>query len=257
MLMERLLSGKLSKHSEQLNKFVAGFFDSDGCVSVYMDRHTLTLRATLCQTASKDPDFEIMRALHRYYNLGVLTYITRDKGSAVCTWNMGIKDSKKLFNLIGKHLLIKATHYENCIALQLRYADSRVSKEEWVLIKDFKRKSRESSRYLKIPKHISPAYLAGLIAGDGHLQFKRYNGRNKINLCIASGDYVIIELLVRDFKGHYQKQEGCYIWRHPLGKMNRPFVMKVLPKVRKYMLLKTKRDVIDRILTFHKSTRRD
>jgi hypothetical protein len=242
MLREKLLSGKLDKHSEQLNKFLAGFFDSDGSIFLYKDRDHITIRATIAQSASKDPDFEIMRALKNHYKLGSLIFYIQPLGSSMCAWNLGKTDSLKLFGLIGKYLCIKGTYFKYCI-------DCLSSKE---FDKGKQKVNRIESIYLKKPKHLSWSYLAGLIAGDGHLQFKKYNGHNKINVCIASGDFVIIDLLMENFKGHYQQQDGCYIWRHPLGKSNKPFAINFLRRIRKFMLLNTKRDVIDRILAFHK-----
>ena len=54
MLREKLLGGKLRKHSEQLNKFVAGFFDTDGCVGVTLDKGYLKLYSKITQASSKD-----------------------------------------------------------------------------------------------------------------------------------------------------------------------------------------------------------
>ena len=155
MLREKLLSGKLSKHSEQLNKFVAGFFDSDGSVYLCRDRGAIALRCSINQSAAKDPDFEIMRSLHRHYSLGTLNYVDVKKGSAQCSWRFGATDSKKLFNLIGKHLLIKATHFKNCI--------NSYNSKTFMVDEEYKN-SRNNSTYLKRPKHISWAYLSGLIS---------------------------------------------------------------------------------------------
>ena len=256
MLLEKLLSGKFRKHSEQLNKFVAGFFDSDGSVFVYQDRSTIGLRCSIGQSASKDPDFEVMRALQRHYGLGhIVYYIPKGNIASACLWSLSSSDSKKFFNIIGKHLLIKATHFENMIWLYDNCRDCKIDGD----IRDFSDCSRKSSKYFKRPKHISWAYAAGYIAGDGHLRCKTYKRSsskypaNRLDVYVASGDKIIIDLFQESFSGNtrYSESDHTYMWYRGLGKVNRLFAIKFLPKIRKYMLLKTKRNVIDRMLKFH------
>ena len=259
MLLEKLLSGKFRKHSEQLNKFVAGFFDADGSIYIYEDRGNIGLRASIGQSASKDPDFEVMRALQKHYNLGRIIYYLPPDGenqASACMWNLSTTDSKKLYNLIGKHLLIKATHFENLIWIQEECKGCPVKGD----IREFSDCSRKHSKYLKRPKHISWAYAAGYIAGDGHLRcktYKRSNSQypaNRLDIYVASGDEIIVQLFQESFKGNtrFSERDNTFMWYRGLGKHNTLFAMKFLPKIRKYMLLKTKRNVIDRMLDFHR-----
>lgn len=253
MLREKLLGGKLRKHSEQLNKFVAGFFDSDGSVFVYKDRSSLGLRSCIVQSASKDPDFEVMRALQRHYGLGRLTYSTPEKGSAMIEWSMSAKDSKIFFSLIGKHLCIKATHFDNMIWLWDNCRSLGITED----IEDFKRCSRKSSKYFKKPKHLSWAYTAGYIAGDGHLQCRKHKRPDRPrdyyirkSVIVASGDEIIVDLFKESFKGNktYSDRDHTWRWERSLGLKNKKFSDRFLRKIRPSMLLITKRDVIDRLL---------
>ena len=77
MLREKLLSGNLRKHSEQLNKFVSGFFDTDGCIGVTLDKGYLKIYSKITQASSKDPDFEVMRALNNHYKLSYTLVLCR------------------------------------------------------------------------------------------------------------------------------------------------------------------------------------
>ena len=74
-LAYKLLSGSLRKnrkHSEQLNKYLAGLVDTDGCISLffYKTRTTglqrVSVTVNLTQAATNDPDFEVIRALQSF-----------------------------------------------------------------------------------------------------------------------------------------------------------------------------------------------
>jgi len=257
MLREKLLSGKLKKHSEQLNKFVAGFFDTDGSVFIFKDRNRIYIRSAIAQAASNDPDFEVLRALQRHYKFGTLTYYLGKKTS-MCSWTLNSKDSKKLFNVIGKYLMIKARYFETCISIDKEKLD--LSKEQYDDLKSLMKIDRKYSKYLKKPKHLSHAYTAGVIAGDGHVRCKSFIRRdrpqhacNRLDVIVELGDTILPELLLESFKGSMNKINGhdWWRWQRGLGKMNKKFAMKFIPKIRKYMLLETKRNVLDRMLNFH------
>lgn len=255
MLLEKLLSGKLRKHSEQLNKFVAGFFDTDGSVMVALDKKWFRVTSKITQASSKDPDFEVMRALQKHYNLGYLTFtIPKMENSAgCCDWVMGIKDSRKFFNLIGKHLLVKYNYFVECLWIYEELKETPITKEAYLEIKEYCTCYRRNSKFPRIPKHLSFSYTAGIISGDGHWRCSQKENINELNVEIVSTSLELIESFVRSYKGTYRLQKpGLYKWRRNLGKQSANFSKEFLPKIRKYTILKTKRDVIDRMLKFHK-----
>lgn len=254
MLLEKLLSGKLKKHSEQLNKFVAGFFDTDGSVMMALDKKWFRVTVKITQASSKDPDFEVMRALHRHYKLGYLTYSIppMENSAGCCDWVMGTEDSKKFFNIIGKHLLVKYNYYVECLWLFDEIRGTQLTKEAYNEIKEYLICFRKNSKFPRIPKHLSWSYTAGVISGDGHWRYSKRQNKNELNVEIVSTSIELIDSFKSSFKGTYRLQkENLYKWRRNLGKQNRNFAIKFLPKIRKYTLLKTKRDVIDRMLSFH------
>jgi hypothetical protein len=260
MLLEKLLSGKLKKHSEQLNKFIAGFFDTDGSVFIYRDRGTITMRSSISQAASSDPDFEIMRALQKHYRMGRIVYYFNSYGTSACHWNLNTKESAKLFNLIGKHLNVKATYFQTCLAI--RKENLKLSASQYKDLQCMMKLDRANSKYLKKPKHLAWAYTAGVLAGDGHLRCKSFirkdrpqHACNRLDVMIELADKVLIDLFQESFKGSVNKHtvHDWWRWQRGLGKMNKKFAIKFIKKIRKYMLLKTKRDVLDRMLAFHDS----
>lgn len=254
MLREKLLGGKLRKHSEQLNKFVAGFFDTDGCVGVTLDKGYLKLYSKITQASSKDPDLEVMRALYKHFNLGYISYVIpeMENGSAYCDWILNISDSKKLFNVIGKHLLVKYNYFVECIWLQEELKGLRLTNNQYEEIKEYLSCIKNLNTLQRIPKHLSWSYVAGLLCGDGHYRCKLAQ-KNDLTVELYGVCYPLMELFIKAFKGTVrEKRPNYYKWRRSLGKSNAQFAVAFLHKVRKYTLLVTKRDVIDRMIKFHK-----
>ena len=256
MLRERLLSGKLDRHSEQLNKFLAGLFDTDGYIGLLRDTkvHTISLGCNISQSSSNDPDFEMMRALQKHYGFGKLYYFCRDKDNtaAECTWRFNSKDTKMLFNRISKHLLIKSKYFSLCLEI----VDAlKLHKVNYVAYKDLKEQMscyKSKAGLIKWPKHLSWAYTAGLIAGDGHLRC-RIGKRHDLSVELYNNSEDIMKCMVSSFGGTYrQKTKNCYKWSRRTGRQNKSFALSFFPRIRKYMLLETKKNVLTRLINFHK-----
>ena len=254
MLREKLLSGKLRKHSEQLNKFVAGFFDTDGCVGVTLDKGYLKLYSKITQASSKDPDLEVMRALCNHFNLGYIFYVIpeMESASSYCDWILNINDSKKLFNIIGKHLLVKYDYFVECLWLYEELKGFKLTSSQYEEIKEYLDCIKNLNTLPRIPKHLSWSYIAGLLCGDGHYRCKLAQ-KNELTVEFYGTCALLMHLLVKSFKGTViEKRPNYYKWRRSLGKSNSQFAIMFLHKVRKYTLLITKRDVIVRMINFHK-----
>lgn len=254
----KLVSGKLRskrKHSEQLNKYLAGLFDADGCITLeYVDHKYLHLRFTLTQAATVDSDFELLRALHAFYGMGTLKYSFNPLNDVSrCDWRLSTKDSKKMFNIIGKHLRIKATHFRNLIAMQEAFSGTVVSEDQWEDIKKYRSDSRVKSTWLKRPKHLAYAWVAGYLDGDGCYRFRKsYN-----TLCVkaASGDLHILKKLQEDFKGSLLDSNGNYkTWRRGLGKGNISFSLPFLKKMRTFSCNRQKYHKIQEMITYLEGT---
>jgi len=187
-LAYKLLSGKLRenrKHSEQLNKYVAGLIDTDGCISLFFyktratGKQRLSVVLDITQSAANDPDFECLRALRNFYNLGSVSFSIpeSEKKTSCCHWVLRDKDAKILFNRLGKHLRLKGTHFDNMVWVSDQHSEiedipNKVVEE----LKEFRECSRNNTSYLKMPKHLSWAYVAGVIAGDGCIRLSQREG---------------------------------------------------------------------------------
>lgn len=266
----KLLSGTLKKkrkHSEQLNKFLAGFFDADGCVTVFVDEryNSIVLAANIVQSESNDRSYRMIKALQDYYDIGTLSYRTyeSEQHSDAITWSFNTKDTIKLFNLIGKHLFIKHYHFKNCIGL---YNHWKTKKPDAQFIQEIREESRElSSIYHRNVKHISPAYLSGLIAGDGWVEVaiakRKVNKdntisfRNQLSIEIKLNikDAEVLEKIQQDYGGnlYYRTHDNCFRWRLNLGKNNTKAKL-IVSKLLSYMCLEKKYDLLEQINLFYK-----
>lgn len=267
----KLLSGSLKenrKHSEQLNKYLAGYLDADGCISIsyklYNGYYTASLVFNFTQSFSVDPDGKLLQAFRDYYNLGTISHRTLDLYSSISVWNMGTQDILKLYNLIKKHLRIKGTHWDNLIWLYNELKLFRLSEDNIEELKVFSKCSRQNSKWIKRPKHLSLAWVAGYLDGDGHYRIrhrlkyvKSYGKECKANeLCVQVScdkyDKHIVDKLKEDFKGSLNlHKDGHYIWKRSLGKTSHTFALAFLKKLRKYCCLEKKYIIIEQMIKFH------
>ncbi len=217
----KLLSGQLKnnrKHSEQLNKFLAGFIDSDGSFFLYFSKdrkgfYRAYCFTTLTQSWANDKDHTLLKSLADFYLLGKVSTYKRD-GISVGDWRLSSKDTKSLTNRIAKHLRIKGTHLDNLLWLQQELQGVALTLSQVEELKEFSKCSRENSKWVKTPKHPSWSWLAGLLAGDGHFRcrinrkvwdkrYSRYTYHNQLVVSITTShaDEFILHFIQRALGG--------------------------------------------------------
>lgn len=272
----RFINGNLQenrKHSEVINKILAGYIDSDGSISLKINSEYLNINVYLSQAAVNDPDFEIIRSFQKFYNLGNLMFrfSLNEKESSRCDWKLGVKDSLKLFNLIGKHLVVKGTLFRDLIATYEEWVGKNITQEEFKILQEKQSFLRKHTGPLKKKKHPSWAWLAGYVAGDGHLccrlDRKRHKYDKKVNkyydmtfnelfIDIVSDIKEPLEFLTEHFKGSiYPCRDTHFHWKRSLGKGNIDFSEEFLSKLKPYMLHPKKYETIKRMLGYLRSSR--
>ena len=253
----KLYSGTLKKHSEQLNKFVAGLFDADGHVSFDFCRNKIQIQSAISVCDSK-----LIKALRDHYNLGTVVgmevkEVTHNK---CFRWVMRTKDSKKFFNLIGKHLRIKGTHFNNLCNIHTELQEEVLEDSLIVELKNISKESRKNSTWIRYPKHPSYSWVAGYLAGDGHFEFRtsvRANGNRSLTMRVSSicheDDKHILYFLQKAFRGSVKKinSKPHYVWKKTVGKGYHLFALPFLKKLRLYMCLEKKYIVIDSMVKYH------
>lgn len=268
----KLISGQLRrnrKHSEQLNKYVAGLIDADGSLSLSFsktnDYYNSKLSFILVQSFSNDPDGELIRALRDYYNIGTIQYRVYDylPESSQILWMLGTKDFRILFNRIGKHLRIKGTHFQNLSELVEDLKGIKLQKEHLEELKEYSKCSRKHSMWIKHPKHLSFAWVAGFLDGDGHYRCRigrvRYNktedrhqSSNELSVIfnLHKDDRHIAEFFKVCFNGKLRENDSYITWRRSLGTNNKSFSILFLKNMRKYSCLYKKYKIIDEMVKF-------
>jgi hypothetical protein len=254
--INKFLRGEVERrHSEVLNKILAGYIDSDGCIS-YKDGR---LSVSLSQAAVNDPDFEVLRAFFKYYGVGSLSYrcSTVDAESSRCDWRVYGRDAAKLLNLIGKHLITKG-----------KYADKVKSAYE---SKTYETIDRGLTGPVKRKKRPSTAWLAGLAAGDGHFccrlgrerkKFDKERGKhysmiyNELYIVIVSDKREPLDFIQEHYGGSVCDKGTYFSWKRSLGKGHKSFSLAFLHSIKRYMLHPKKRSTIER-MEEHLRTRRD
>lgn len=256
-LAYKLISGKLKenrKHSEQLNKYLAGLIDADGCLSLHFttDRNPEKTRMKLClslgQSASVDPDFTLLRALRNFYNLGSVYYRVVDSEvhkSSIAEWRISTKESLILLNRIGKHLRIKGTHFDNLVWLMEELKAFAIPLQCVEELKEFSKCSRKNSKWVTHPRHLSWAWVAGFLDGDGHYRFRERKDTNHKEIYITfncgKNDEFIADFFKVCFKGNvYHNAAGLVVWKRALGKANKAFSLPFLRKLKEYICIEYK-----------------
>ena len=254
----KLVSGVLKKnrvHSEQLNKYVAGLFDADGYIGFEFVTDLLYLRAGITVSASVDEDFRTLRALHQFYNLGTLMYHYQDNGVSNCSWRISTKDCQTFYNRVGKHMRIKQTHFHNLLEEQKRWKLIKIEcKDTQRKLKEFSKYSRSTSSWFKRPKHLSFAWVAGYLDGDGCYRIRRKSGTIRtLSVKAASHDLFILGKLQEDFGGSINTQakddETIKCWRRGLGIGNIKFSLPFLYNMRKFSCIENKYRKIQEMIT--------
>lgn len=253
----KLYSKTLKKHSEQLHKFVAGLFDADGHVSFDFCRNKIQIQSgiSIC-------DESLVNALKDYYNIGTVVKmrVEKETHNQCFRWIMRTKDSKKFFNLIGKHLRIKGTHFNNLINIHNELQEEVLEDKFIEELKEISIESRKNSKWLRYPKHPSYSWVAGYLAGDGHFEYRirnRDGGKKTTNIRVSSicheDDKHVLYFLQSAFKGSVRKtkEKPHYVWSRSLGRGNKQFALPFLLKLRLYMCLEKKYITIDNMIKYH------
>ena len=273
-VLHKLLNDEINGNSEQLNKIIAGLFDSDGCVSIKFNSHEtssyhdggyylIQIVAQIDQSATNDPDHQMIRGLQRYFNAGSLSYRAREQWAHQATLSFSGSKVDMLFNRIGKHLQIKGKHLDNMLWLYKELKGVRLTLEQVEELREFSSCSRDNSGPLKLPKHISPAYLAGLIAGDGWITARikvprvrrgilHYENELSCSISLHELDSSVLDWIQKSYGGNVRVKDGnMKCWRRSLGKQSRTFALRFISEILPFMLIEKKYLALQKIKEFH------
>jgi hypothetical protein len=180
-------------------KYIAGFFDADGTVSVAFHADTKCPQLRLGFSQKTDQD-EVLQRIHMEWG-GCLRYdVIKGVSYTHLTWS-GNRQVPMLLNRIKQFLVLKRHYAEVCLDVATR----QIEKGEIPRVREYLKIQRRQ-KSLPLPKHPSRKWLAGYIDGDGCISVTRVDptsGRPSLVLHIAASLYDTegIEIIQKQFGG--------------------------------------------------------
>lgn len=178
-------------------KYVAGFFDADGSITLNWHQKTWTrpqLRLSFSQLSSQD---EVLKLIHRDYGGRMRTIAPRGTTGQITELTFEGKHADMLVNRIAKYSVIKRAY---ALTLQERARSETGDKDE------LKRWCKEQRRQKCLPLPNFPArkWLAGYLDGDGCFSASLSASGSAVISCSVGTwihDVGGIEIIAKNFGG--------------------------------------------------------
>ena len=208
---------KMKKNRIKLNpNQIVGLIDSEGHFSFWIDTKTLSI-IFLFKLSQREYSIDLLLAIKDYFNNQGEINIDNEKNG---TLQYCIRNKKTLLQLIIPFLdqypllTSKYLDYQD-FKLALNYENINKSKlEELIELKNQMNKSRSwESRYIwskfsSSPDKITTGWIAGMVEGDGSLEWDRKNYRPTIQISQNSHDRPLLESLQKNLGIGYLKPQG-------------------------------------------------
>lgn len=139
-------------------KYIAGFLDSDGCVSLDWYKGRPSLIVSFSQKTSQD---EVLYLIQQRLGVGFIRY-NIIKGTSYSFYCIKAKKAEMVLSRIKKYLVIKRHYAEACLFLinQRRRFEDWNDRKEWL-------KAQRKVLSMPLPNYPSRKWMAGYIDGDG------------------------------------------------------------------------------------------
>lgn len=181
------------------DKYIAGFFDADGSVSVVFVADCLLpqLRINFSQATQQD---EILHRIQEERGGCVSYRIVKGVSYTILSYS-GNKQAKLFLERIVQFLVIKKHYVEVCLDVCSR----QLPKTEIERVREYLKIHRKQ-RSLPLPKHPTRKWLAGYIDGDGCISIQevhKVSGNASVILHIAASDFDTegLEIIQKQFGG--------------------------------------------------------
>lgn len=240
-------------------KYLAGLLDADGSIGFEFTKNRPYLSIKLTAADSIDTKQYVQTLPERTgYGTSCKKERKNQNWSPVSVWTVSKRqDLEMLIPRLVKHLVIKGKHFSRMLDKWQEFRGRTLSDIEVEQLKQYCKASRLDSGPLKPKKHPTWAWVAGYLDGDGSYIFKKPPSQKFPKLVVRAtahvNDRVGLDLLQKAFGGYiYDRgKAGKHIldWVHPLGKNNKSFALKFLPKVVKHSRLKKHK--IEQMIAYH------
>lgn len=241
----------MEKFKETEIKYLAGLLDADGSLSITHNNGYLGLSLNLELAESCDRDGKYIKSLAaRDGNL--YTRKREENWVQTNTWKVTKRSSLEMFlPRVIKHMVIKAKHWNNLLCLFREYQGKHISVNEYDLLAEQSKISRENSGPLHDKIHPTWAWVTGYLEGDGWFMIRVRPKQVEIQtgaVCQMS-DVVALKLLQKAFGGIVKEDRGHMRWIRNLGPKDSSFAKHFCSKLVQHSQLKTHK--IEQILSYH------
>jgi len=229
-------------------KYLAGLFDADGYVGFEFNSNKVYLRINLTAADSIDHSQYVYNLPETIgYGSSCKKERKNKNWSPVSVWVVGKeKDLNMLVPRLLKHLVIRGAHLQRMFDMWQQFKSRELSDLEIEQLKLFCKESRKASGSVKPKKHPTWAWVAGYLDGDGSFINKKPPSQRTPRLLVQATaheyDKVGLDLLYKAFGGTLNNRGKAaphvWDWKHSLGKSNKSFALRFLPKVVKHSKFK-------------------
>lgn len=253
--------------NETLIKYLSGLLDADGSISlqfhnVNKEKGTCTIGMCIQVSSSTAVDKHgFIDSLPMLTGFGISTPETARPH--ITKWTVQSRSHlEMLIPRLVKHMVVKGRHLQRLYDKWREKRGASISLEEAESLKEFSKSSRLDSGPMKPKNHPSWAWTAGYLDGNGSYRCglkkdrDRYSYQNSVHASCHIGDVHVLEFLQKAFGGYIKPHstcEKCMVWERKLGKADRSFALRFLPKLVNHSRLKKHK--IEMILAFHHSQR--
>lgn len=194
--------------TETLAKYLAGFIDADGSLSLFAIKQNdgtfyPALTFKICQASSIDHNFRLLTSLFNKVKLGRIYIRQNQPGNKadICEWVIRPTNELEMFiPRIAKYLVIKGKHFSRTLEWYRSIKGTRYSQQELKWLRLNLQQSRVDTGPLKPKNYPSSAWLAGYMDGDGCI----YIGKRQSLFTISfhKNDMQAPILIQKAFGGH-------------------------------------------------------
>lgn len=241
----------MQKLKENQIKYLAGLLDADGSLSLTHNNGYLGLVLNLELAESCDKDGRYIKSLITFGG-NLYTRKREETWSQTNTWRVVKRSELEMFiPRVIKHMVIKAKHWNNLLTLFRQYQGKHISVNEYDLLTEQSRASREIAGPLHEKIHPTWAWVTGYLEGDGWFMLRHRPKQVEIQagaVCQMS-DVVALNLLQKAFGGVVKEDRGHMRWIRNLGPRDASFAKRFCTKLIQHSQLKTHK--LEQILAFH------
>lgn len=240
-------------------KYLAGLIDADGNFNINRtDDGYIRFTVSVASSDNTDKDFNMLTYVKNTFQIGSTRVFTNAWG-LVMEWKVSsLGEQEQLLPILIKHLVIKGTYANYCLNIRRKYKGKQCPLEEWNEIQKELKYQRQHTTSFVHKKHMTWAWFAGYVDGDGCLATAN-KFSEVLKITCHSQDKIGIELIQHSIGGTIntiKKKDWLLTYQLTLGVRTRQKSLEILRKYVFHTKLKHKKYKAEQIIA-KLATRRD